>query len=33
MELYLFIILGIAALTGVAFLVSFKLQDRNKHVQ
>jgi len=32
MEVYLFIMLGIAALAGVAFLISFKIQERKKHL-
>ena len=32
MEIYLFVILGIAAITGIGFLISFKIQDRKKHI-
>jgi hypothetical protein len=31
MEISLLIILGIAAMTGVGFLIFFKIQDRKKH--
>lgn len=31
METYLLIMLGIAAIAGVAFLIVFKLQDKKKH--
>ncbi len=31
MEMYLFVTLGIAATSGIAFLIFFKLQDRKKH--
>lgn len=32
MELSLLIILGTAIITGVGFLISFKIQDRKKHI-
>ena len=31
MELSLFVILGTAVITGIGFLISFKIQDRKKH--
>jgi len=33
MEVYLLIILGMAAITGIGFLVSFKIQDRKKYIR
>jgi len=32
MEVYLLIILGTAVIAGIGFLISFKIQDRKKHV-
>jgi hypothetical protein len=33
MEINLFIMLGIPAIAGIAFLIFFKIQDRKKHIQ
>ena len=32
METHLFIMLGIAAVTGIVFIISFKIHDRKKHI-